>query len=86
MLILHCPSGLFNNTIANLSEKYYDQVTPEPIAFGIAWGFIYTWNFVGSVYLLVSLTLPEEDSPVNIKPTLAPKVRPDRMLLQTIAA
>ena len=67
-------ADVFNHTISELSAKYSTEVTPAGFAFGVAWGIIYIWNVLINGYLLVSLVLPAEASPVKFNPTLAPKV------------
>ncbi|XP_076813709.1 uncharacterized protein LOC143460178 isoform X3 [Clavelina lepadiformis] len=65
--------GLFNNSINSLTEKYYEEVTPAGIVFGTIWPIIYVWNIAGIVYLVASVKLPTDQSPVNMSPTLISK-------------
>nr|CAB3262979.1 uncharacterized protein LOC100186076 [Phallusia mammillata] len=66
-------NGVFYNNLSVLDKKYFQQVSPEPIAFGIIWPLIYLWNLVGVLYIVVSCCLPVDKSPVKITPTLVPK-------------
>jgi len=74
LIVVYLFAGVFNHTIAELSAKYSTEVTPAAFAFGVAWGIIYIWNVLINGFLLVSLVLPAEASPVKFNPTLAPKV------------
>ncbi|CAK8688936.1 unnamed protein product [Clavelina lepadiformis] len=65
--------GFFNNSISYLSLKYYEEVTPAPIVFGIIWPIVYVWNLAGVLYIVASVNLPTNQSPVNMSPTLISK-------------
>ena len=67
--------GLFNNSIAYLSAKYYNEVTPAGFVFGVIWPLIYAFSLAGGIYLFASIFLPTNQSPVNNVPTLTPKVK-----------
>lgn len=77
-------TDLFNNSIAALDAKYYQYVSPIGATFGIAWTTIYIWNLVGIGYIVYSLTLPDEQSPVKRVPTLVSKVMKYLAILSTI--
>ncbi|XP_062891300.1 uncharacterized protein LOC134338921 isoform X2 [Mobula hypostoma] len=47
-------SGIFLQTVGNLSRKYYTEFTPAGWTFSI-WGIIYTWQAVWLVYVLIGL-------------------------------
>ncbi|XP_076813997.1 uncharacterized protein LOC143460393 [Clavelina lepadiformis] len=62
--------SIYRSTNGDVDRKYFQQASPAGIAFGIVWPIIYMWNLVAIVYLVASLFLPTNKSPVNVDPTL----------------
>ena len=57
-----------------MDDKYYQEVSPDGVAFAIVWPIIYVWNTIAIAYIAISVFLPARKSPVNTRPTLVPIV------------
>ena len=66
--------GVFNESVGNISDKYFLELTPSSYVFGTIWPIIFLWTIVGKIYLVVSLFLPDNKSPVKIIPAFTPMV------------
>ena len=66
--------GVFNESLGNISDKYFLELTPSSYVFGTIWPIIFLWTIVGKIYLVVSLFLPDNKSPVKIIPAFTPMV------------
>ncbi|XP_076813061.1 uncharacterized protein LOC143459705 [Clavelina lepadiformis] len=62
--------GLYYSTNGYVDSKYFQHISPAGIGFSIIWPVIYVWNGVGILYVIVSMWLKSEKSPVNVSPTL----------------
>uniref|UniRef100_H2YLM8 Uncharacterized protein n=1 Tax=Ciona savignyi TaxID=51511 RepID=H2YLM8_CIOSA len=62
--------GLYYSNNGDVDNKYFQQASPAGIAFGIVWPIIYTWNLAGLIYILVSLCLADNNSPLKTDPPI----------------
>lgn len=66
-------TGLFVQTLSNtLSVKYPIDITPASWVFITIWPIIYLWNAIGSFYMMSSLCLSRDQSPVMREPAMVP--------------
>nr|XP_039255899.1 uncharacterized protein LOC120332669 [Styela clava] len=64
--------GVFINTIPDLSARYPSNLNAASWTFNIIWPVIFLYNFVSVIYMLVSLCLPKDKSPIMREPALMP--------------
>ncbi|XP_002737959.1 uncharacterized protein LOC100368081 [Saccoglossus kowalevskii] len=59
--------GLFLNTVNNISDKYFLEITPAGWTFSI-WGVIYTWNILWLIYALTTIFRKNGTDYVYVRP------------------
>nr|XP_039250536.1 uncharacterized protein LOC120328177 [Styela clava] len=69
---VNAAGDIFINTIADLDVRYPVTVVPPAYVLVVIWPLIYFWNLIGAAYLVASLFLSNEKSPVLREPALFP--------------
>ncbi|XP_039255900.2 uncharacterized protein LOC120332670 [Styela clava] len=69
---LNAATDIFINTIPDLATRYPTAIQPAPWVFVVIWPIIFLWNTVGIFYLLASLCLPKDRSPILREPSMFP--------------
>lgn len=64
--------GLFTQSVEGLDAKYPSDIAPADWVFIVIWPLVYFWNLIGIIYLVVSLCLPSDKSPIMGEPIMIP--------------